>query len=157
MIRRVLTSSGTSSASRCSASVFGRGEYLNENMLWYPTAAVSDRVSSKSASDSPGNPTIISVDSATSGSRSRMRVDQIQIALSRVAAAHRLEHARRTRLHRADAGAGRSSAAAPCIEEARRHMPRMRAGEPDALDAIDVVNRLERAGESRSRGSSGAT
>ena len=60
-------------AAACSASVFGRGEYLNENMLWYRTAAVSDSVSSKSASVSPGNPTIISVDSATSGSGSRIR------------------------------------------------------------------------------------
>ena len=32
-IRRVLTSSGTSSGSRFDASVFGRSEYLNENML----------------------------------------------------------------------------------------------------------------------------
>ena len=32
-IRRVFSSSGTSSGSRFSASVFGRGEYLNENML----------------------------------------------------------------------------------------------------------------------------
>ena len=62
----------TSSGSRLSASVFGRGEYLNENMLWNRTAAVSDSVSSKSASVSPGKPTIISVDSATSGSDSRI-------------------------------------------------------------------------------------
>ena len=32
-IRRVFSSSGTSSGIRFSASVFGRGEYLNENML----------------------------------------------------------------------------------------------------------------------------
>ena len=32
-MRRVFSSSVTSSGSRFSASVFGRGEYLNENML----------------------------------------------------------------------------------------------------------------------------
>ncbi len=59
---------------RFSASVFGRGEYLNENMLWYRTAAVSDIVCSKSSSVSPGNPTIISVDSAMSGMADRRSV-----------------------------------------------------------------------------------
>ena len=33
-MRRVFSSSVTSSGIRFDASVFGRGEYLNENMLW---------------------------------------------------------------------------------------------------------------------------
>ena len=37
-IRRVFSSSVTSSGMRLSASVFGRGEYLNEYMLWYRAA-----------------------------------------------------------------------------------------------------------------------
>ena len=35
----------TSSGIRFDASVFGRAEYLNENMLWYRAASVSDSVS----------------------------------------------------------------------------------------------------------------
>ena len=58
-IRRVFVSSGTSSGSFFEASVFGRSEYLNEKMLWYRTAAVSDSVSSNSSVVSPGNPTIM--------------------------------------------------------------------------------------------------
>jgi hypothetical protein len=72
-MRRVFSASSTSSERRFSASVLGRGEYLNENMLWKRTISVSDIVSSKSCTVSPGNPTIISVDSATSGSRYLMR------------------------------------------------------------------------------------
>ena len=65
--RRLFSASSTSSGIRLSASVFGRGEYLNENMLWKRTRSTSDSVSSKSEIVSPGNPTIISVDSAIPG------------------------------------------------------------------------------------------
>ena len=34
-MRAVFSAALTSSAMRFDASVFGRGEYLNENMLWY--------------------------------------------------------------------------------------------------------------------------
>jgi hypothetical protein len=75
--------------------VFGLGEYLNEYMLWYPTASVSDRVSSKSCGVSPGNPTIISVDNAMSGMASRSRSTSARyssrVYRRRIAASTRLD------------------------------------------------------------------
>src|ERR1035438_884069 len=60
MSRRVFSSSGILS-SMASAAVLGRGEYLKLNSESYCTSSSSLRVSSKSASVSPGKPTIMSV------------------------------------------------------------------------------------------------
>jgi hypothetical protein len=54
-MRRVFSASLTSSGIRFDASVFGRSEYLKENMLWYSQPLVSDSVSSKSASSLLGS------------------------------------------------------------------------------------------------------
>ena len=135
-------------AAACSASVFGRGEYLNENMLWYRTAAVSDSVSSKSASVSPGNPTIISVDSATSGSGSRICADQIEIALARVPAPHRRRARASSPTAPAGAGAGRSSGSRAIASRNRGETCRG-CGLAKRIRSmpVDVVNRLEQPGE----------
>ena len=60
-------SSGVLSGMRCAASVFGLSEYLKEKMLLYLTSFTSLRVSWKSFSFSPGNPTMISVEIVMSG------------------------------------------------------------------------------------------
>ena len=109
-IRRVFSSSATSSAYRLEASVFGRSEYLNENMLWYRTRAVSDSVSSKSAAVSPGKPTIMSVLSAMPGTVGAHAVDEIQVRVARVAAAHHCSGPGTSPTGPADGGACRPSA-----------------------------------------------
>ena len=76
-----------------------------------------------------------------------MLADQIEIALARVAAAHRLEHARRTRLHRQMQVPADLRQPHHGVQEPRRDVPRVRAGEPDPLDAVDVVNRFEQRRE----------
>src|ERR1017187_7156652 len=63
MSRRVFSSSGILS-SMANAAVLGRGEYLKLNSESYCTSSSSLRVSSKSASVSPGKPTMMSVVSA---------------------------------------------------------------------------------------------
>jgi hypothetical protein len=70
--RRSLTGWGTSSG-QPAASVPGRGEYLKMNALSYRTRSISAHVASKSASVSPGKPTMMSVERATSGTSSRRR------------------------------------------------------------------------------------
>src|ERR1700689_4411224 len=44
----------------CIADVLGRGEYLNEKIASYFAVSSSESVSAKSASVSPGNPTMMS-------------------------------------------------------------------------------------------------
>src|SRR5687767_13934202 len=94
-MRDVFSSGLTSSARRFDASVFGRGEYLKENMLSYRAAAVSDSVCSKSSSVSPGNPTIMSVESVTPGTASRIRPTMSRyssrVCRRRIACSTRLE------------------------------------------------------------------
>ena len=134
-IRRVFSSSGTSSGIRFDASVFGRSEYLNENMLWNRTASVSDSVSSNSASVSPGKPTIISVDSWTFGIAARMRATRSRyssrVCRRRIACSTRVDPDCTGRC-RCLQTSGRSRTAA--ISRVGG-VPRMRAGEADALDA----------------------
>ena len=91
--------------SACAASVFGRGEYLNENMLWNRTARSATASRRSPPPVSPGNPTIMSVESWMPGMAVAQRVDQLEIFLARVAPAHRLEHPRRARTAPAGAGA----------------------------------------------------
>ena len=68
--------------------MFGRSEYLNENMLWYRTRAVSDSVSSKSAAVSPGKADDHVGRERDAGDVVAHAVDELQIRLARVAAAH---------------------------------------------------------------------
>ena len=69
--------------------------------------------------------------------------DQFEIALPRVAAPHRLQHARGAGLHRQMQVPAHLWQMLHRLEEARREMPRMGAREPDALDARDGVHRFE--------------
>ena len=70
--RSSLTASGTWPAA-AAAGVPGRGEYLNEKACAKPTWRTSASVASKSASVSPGWPTMKSDDSARSGRVARRR------------------------------------------------------------------------------------
>ncbi len=140
-------SSLTSSGIRFDASVFGRAEYLNENMLWYRAASVSDSVCSKSSAVSPGKPTIISVDSVTPGIASRMRATRSRyssrVCRRRIAASTRVEPDCTGRC-RCLQTFGRSRTAS--ISRAPG-VARMRAREPDPLDAGHVVDLREQLRE----------
>ena len=127
--------------------MFGRSEYLNENMLWYRTRAVSDSVSSKSAAVSPGKPTIMSVVIEMPGTVVAHAVDEIEVRLARVAASHHVQDPGRARLDGqmevlADLRQVRHRAQQPIGD-----VPRMRTGESDALDPWTVVDRFEQPGE----------
>ncbi len=61
-----MTSAGTKLDSMSAALVPGRGEKMNVYAPSYPASATTDSVSSKSSSVSPGNPTMMSVDTARS-------------------------------------------------------------------------------------------
>ena len=71
--RSSFTFSGTCSSEYPKALVPGRGEYLNIKAIVNPTSRTMSKVCSKSASVSPGNPTIMSVDKAISGRACRRR------------------------------------------------------------------------------------
>ena len=69
--RSATTSPGTNSDSMAAARVPGRGEKMNVNAESYPASAHTASVSSKSASVSPGNPTMTSVVTAKSSTAAR--------------------------------------------------------------------------------------
>ena len=91
-LRCCLTSAGMSSASFLSAWVPGRGEYLKTKQFLYRTRRIIASVASKSASVSPGKPTIKSPARANSDGCFGL-LDQVEIAGGGVAAVHRLEDA----------------------------------------------------------------
>ena len=84
-----LLSSLTSSAMRFDARVLGRTDYLNEKIQEKRTVSTSVIVSSKSASVSPGNPTMISVDRRGAWNHIVYAINQPDILLSIVAPSHR--------------------------------------------------------------------
>ena len=118
-------------------------------MLWYRTAAVSDSVSSKSASRLAREPDDhVGRERDVRACRSRIALDEIEVALARVAPAHRRRARASSRTAPAGAGACRPSAGrASASRKPRRDVPRMRAREPDALDARRRRERLEQRRE----------
>ena len=74
-------------------------------------------------------------------------VDQREIALACVPPPHPPEYARRTGLHRQVEMLAHLRQIPKRLDHAPRHVPRVRAREPDALDAGDFVDALEQAGE----------
>ena len=92
------------------AGVPGRGLYLNEKAWAKPTSRTSASVASKSASLSPGKPTMKSDEKRDVGPRRAQPLDGAAIVGGGVPAVHRLQHAVRART--APAGAGTASAAA---------------------------------------------
>ena len=109
-----------------------------------PTTSTSERVSAKSASVSPGNPTMMSVVSAMSGIASRMRSTSAEVALARVGAPHRLQDPRRAGLHRQVELLAHRVALGHGLDHVGAHVLGMRAREPDAVDAVDRVERSRR-------------
>ena len=66
-----MTSAGTKAASMAAARVPGRGEKMKVKAESYRASAHTARVSSKSSSVSPGNPTMMSVVTARSSMAAR--------------------------------------------------------------------------------------
>ena len=73
--RSCTTSLGTWS-SIVAARVPGRGEYWNVNALSNRARSTTSSVAAKSSSVSPGNPTMMSVETAISGIAARIRSSQ---------------------------------------------------------------------------------
>ena len=71
-MRSTLIGWGTIPSVSSAASVPRRGEKMNVKAPSKPTSSTTESVSSKSASVSPGNPTMMSVVRAQSGTCSRM-------------------------------------------------------------------------------------
>ena len=109
--------------------------------------SVSDSVSSKSASVSPGKPTIISVDSCTFGIAARMRATRSRyssrVCRRRISA----EHARRAGLHGKMQMFTDLRQVADRGDDAVAGVARMRAREADAIDAGNFVDRFEQRRE----------
>ena len=97
--RSDLTSSATWSAA-AAAGVPGRGEYLNENAWAKPISPTRSSVAWKSASLSPGKPTMRSVESARSGRAARSRSTACRYSSGAVAPVHRPQHPIGAALHR---------------------------------------------------------
>ncbi len=77
-----------------------RAEDEAEKLLSKPTSAISFIIASKSASVSPGKPTMKSDEMAMSGRTSRRAADDRLVFQRRVAALHRRQHPVRAVLHR---------------------------------------------------------
>jgi hypothetical protein len=102
----------------------GRGEYLNEKLSTNPTSRTSARVASKSASLSPGKPTIRSVVMARSGRAARRRSAMRPIASARSGGAC----ARAPRRSRSAPAGGRGAGGSRARRGRRRGRRRRTAG-----------------------------
>ena len=76
-----------------------------------------------------------------------MRVDELEVALARVGAAHRLEDARRARLERQVDVLADGVALGDRGDHRLAEVLRVRAREADALDAVDGVAGAEQLAE----------
>jgi hypothetical protein len=129
------------------AGVPSRGENLNGVRVLERELAHEAQRLAKSASVSPGKPTMMSVVRLSPGTAARSRATQLAVALGRVAPQHPLEHARRAALHRQvhvlahlrDLGDRRDHPVAEVV--------RVRAREADAAHAVDAADRPQQVGE----------
>ena len=146
-IRRVLTSSGTSSGSFFAASVFGRSEVLEREH-----AVEAHRLGQRQRLVEFGLGLAWKSDDHI-GRKLHLRDgradsrDEIQVLFARVTAPHARQRAGRTRLHR------QVHVLADCGQIAHRgdqtvgRVPRMRARKANAAHAGHVVDRLEQRGK----------
>ncbi len=114
-----------------------------------PTSSTTSRVSRKSASVSPGKPDDDVGREREVGDRRPQVIDEPQVAVARVRAAHRLEDSAGAGLKRqvrvlADRGALRHRS-----DDVPAKVLRMRAREADPLDARDRVDGAQELGEAR--------
>ncbi len=90
---------------------------------------------------------MMSVPNATSGIAARMPRDELEVALARVGAAHRLEDARRARLERQVHLLADRVALGDRGDHRLAEVLRMRAREADPLDPVDCVAGAEQLAE----------
>ena len=90
---------------------------------------------------------MMSVESARSGIAGAHLVDELEVALARVRAAHRLQDARRARLQRQVRVLADGGALGHRLDHRAAEVLRVRAREADALDAVDRVARAQQLAE----------
>ena len=116
-----------------------RLEYWKVKALANRACRTASRVCSKSASVSPGKPTMMSVVIAASRHRRADPVDDLEVALAAVAAPHRPQHRVRPGLHRHV----QLRADVRRLGHRRDHVvgevARMRAGEAHPLEPVDLA------------------
>ena len=100
-----------------------------------PTSSTTSNVSRKSASVSPGKPTIRSGRQRKIRDRRSQLLDQPQVALSRIRPPHRLEHAARPGLERQVCVLADCYALGHRLDHVAPEVLRVRACEADPLDA----------------------
>ena len=105
------------------AGVSRRCEYLKTKAWSNSTSRTSDSVSSKSASVSPGKPTMKSVLMPMPGCTAAQLLDDAQEPLARVAAVHQLQHAVAAALHGDVRALGQLAAAGRRPRPGRRRSP----------------------------------
>ena len=144
-MRAVLSSALTSSGMRFEASVFGRGEYLKENMLWYCAASVSESVVlevrcclARESHDHVRR-------EGYTGNGLPNSLNQVEVFLARVATSHRLQDAGRSGLHGQVQVLADPRQVPHRLDQARAGMSRMRTCEANAINpwnGVDVSQEL---------------
>ena len=104
---------------------------------------------SKSASVSPGKPTMMSVVTARSGIAARAAAEPLEVARGGVAAVHARERAVAPRLQRQVQVLAHAVALGHRRDRLGPEVLRVRRREADALDAVDRVERAQQVGELR--------
>ena len=135
-----------------SAAVLGRGEYLKLNSESYCTSSSSGRVCSKSASVSPGKPTMMSVVSAMLRRAFLIHAMRSHILIARVEPLHGGEHPAGAGLHRqvdviADHGIGVHG-----VHDGFDEIARVGRGEAHAANAGHLAATRQQRGEIPARG-----
>ena len=125
--------------------------YLNEKAWAKPISSTSRMVAAKSASLSPGKPTMKSDDSARSGRAARSASTSAPIVVGRVAAVHRLQHGIGARLHRQMQERHQLRHVAMGADQLRVHVARVRGGVAQPGEPGDLGQRAQQAGEAPGR------
>ena len=125
----------------------GRALYLKEKAWAKRTRPASANVAAKSASVSPGKPTIMSVESAMSGRADAHPADQRLIVFGRVLAVHRREDAIGARLEGEMQIGHQLRLIAEQRDQTVVHVARVAGGEAQPLDARHARKALEQARE----------
>ena len=133
-----------------SAGVFGRFEYLNQKIESYSTSSIRLSVSSKSASVSPGNPTMISVVIAMFA-RVLHPLDPPHVFVARVEPLHRVQNPRRSRLHRQMHVIAQRPDRVDRVDDVLDEIARMRCREPDPPQSGDLSRLVAAAWRNPSR------
>ena len=149
--RSPATAGSTKRSVIVAASVPGRGEKMNVKASSKRASAATSSVRSKSSSVSPGNPTMMSVDTARSGTIRRASASRCEVALGGVAAVHRGQHAVGAGLQRVVQLRAHGRRLGHRGERLGPHVLGVRRREADPADAVDGTDGPQQVGEQRPR------